>query len=269
VLEGADAFAASRAAFDALAVTLGSAQAGQRTHDQLEERLETDGRELLRLLLQDHLDLRALREQHAVGHAHQQGRIEPAADAEGISDRKVEPGHLRHLATVFGTVRITRCAWRATGTRNLCIPPTRLCTSPTGLRPCCVGLPQATVESRVISGSSSGPGLTAVISAPIAELHRKQERPRVGHRAQASFGPLSGLWAVPVMNSQTASLRARAATKGLPERATRGTCHDTRAMCPAWTLYGSVRRANTLAGSLSCGWENSARKSLPSLARPM
>lgn len=27
--------------------------------------------------------------------------------------------HLRHLATVFGTVRVTRCAWRASGARNL------------------------------------------------------------------------------------------------------------------------------------------------------
>src|SRR6266498_2763405 len=84
VLEGPDAFGASRAAFDELLATLGSAKAAGWTHDQLEEQLETDGRELLRRLYQDHLDLRALREQHAVG-----------------------------------TVRVTRCAWRAEGARNL------------------------------------------------------------------------------------------------------------------------------------------------------
>src|SRR6266536_2611645 len=65
VLEGPDAFGASRAAFDELLATLGSAKAAGWTHDQLEEQLETDGRELLRRLYQDHLDLRALREQHA------------------------------------------------------------------------------------------------------------------------------------------------------------------------------------------------------------
>jgi hypothetical protein len=110
-----EAFAGSHAAFAALAGTLASAEAGGWTHDQLEDRLETDGRELLRLLFQEHLDLRALREQHAVA----QGRVGPVTDAEGTCHRKVEQGHVRHLQTVFGTVRVTRSAWRATGTRNL------------------------------------------------------------------------------------------------------------------------------------------------------
>src|SRR6266487_3735775 len=47
-----DAFAGSRAAFDTLTATLASAEAGGWTHDQLEDHLETNGRELLRLLLQ-------------------------------------------------------------------------------------------------------------------------------------------------------------------------------------------------------------------------
>jgi hypothetical protein len=110
-----DAFAGSGAAFAALTATLGSAEAGGWTHDQLEEHLETGGREVLRLLLQDHLDLRAVREQHAVT----TGRIGPVADADGVGHRQVEQGHLRHLATVFGTVRVRRCAWRAEGASNL------------------------------------------------------------------------------------------------------------------------------------------------------
>lgn len=63
---GPDVFGASRAAFDALTTTLASATAGGWTHDQLEDHLATHGRELLRRLLQDHLDLRAVREQHAI-----------------------------------------------------------------------------------------------------------------------------------------------------------------------------------------------------------
>lgn len=113
------AFAASRGAFEALVVTLASAQAAGWTHDQLEDHLETDGREVLRLLYQDHLDLRALREQHAISHALAAGRMEPILDADGIGHRKVEPGHHRQLATVFGMVRVTRCAFRADTTRNL------------------------------------------------------------------------------------------------------------------------------------------------------
>jgi hypothetical protein len=113
--ESQDAFGAARAAFEALTATLASAEAGGWTHDQVEEHLERNGREVLRLLLQEHLDLRALRERHAVA----QGRISPVIDAGGIVHRNVEPGHTRHLATVFGTVRVTRCAWRADGARNL------------------------------------------------------------------------------------------------------------------------------------------------------
>ena len=114
-----DAFARSRAAFAELAATLGGAEAGGWTHDQLEDHLERDGRQLLRRLLQDHLDLRALREQHAVQDALTRGRVVAITDAEGIGHRKVERGHVRHLATVFGTVRVARCAWRADGARNL------------------------------------------------------------------------------------------------------------------------------------------------------
>ncbi len=56
-----------------------------------------------------------MRERHAVA----QGRAGPVTDADGTCHRKVEHDHVRHLATVFGTVRVTRCAWRADAARNL------------------------------------------------------------------------------------------------------------------------------------------------------
>jgi hypothetical protein len=115
MLERPDAFCASHAALDALTVTLAGAEAGCWTHDQPEDHLETRGREVLRLLLQDHLDLRAIRERQAV----QQQPVQPVTDAGGIGHRKMEQGHARHLATMFGKVRVTRCAWRADGARNL------------------------------------------------------------------------------------------------------------------------------------------------------
>jgi hypothetical protein len=115
VLGGPDAFCAARAAFEELTAALGGVEAGSWSHDRLEGYLEAHGREVLRLLLQDHLALRALREQQAA--AQQRGM--PLTDADGISHRTVEPGHVRQLTTVFGTVQVRRCAWRATGARNL------------------------------------------------------------------------------------------------------------------------------------------------------
>ena len=107
-------FAASRAAFAALLVELGGEGAARLGHAELEEVLDLRGRELLRRLYQDHLELRRLREELAVG-AH------PAAvtGPDGVIRHAVETGHQRLLATIFGTVVVGRCAWRAQGQRNV------------------------------------------------------------------------------------------------------------------------------------------------------
>jgi hypothetical protein len=59
-------------------------------------------------MLQDHLDLRALREQRV-----------RAIDVEGMVHANVEPGHRRHLSTVVGTVVVERLAYRHLGASNL------------------------------------------------------------------------------------------------------------------------------------------------------
>jgi hypothetical protein len=109
-----DPFAASRTAFDALAVELGAEEAAGLGHAELEDLLELRGRELLRQLLQDHLDLRQVRKERAV-HA----RPAPVTGADGVTRRAVETGHQHGLASIFGTVVVGRCAWRAKGQRNL------------------------------------------------------------------------------------------------------------------------------------------------------
>jgi hypothetical protein len=107
----ADPFARSRIGFEHLAEDLSGGRAGEMTHDQLEELIGARGRELERQLLQDHLDLRAIREQEALPAGRDQRR------AEGRS--RVERGHKRGLATVFGPVTVRRLAWRAPGRPNL------------------------------------------------------------------------------------------------------------------------------------------------------
>src|ERR1035438_7340871 len=68
------------------------------------------GREVLRQLVQDHDGLRAVREE-------QQAREQRALGTgpDGITRTRLETGHGRLLATLFGTVTVTRCAWRKPG----------------------------------------------------------------------------------------------------------------------------------------------------------
>ncbi len=105
----ADHFERSRARFETLAGFLEGEAAATLAHSELESRLEVDGRELLRSLLQDHLDMRAGREQ----------RIEAVADAEGAGRGLVDRGRERALHSVFGEVSVERLAYRARGACSL------------------------------------------------------------------------------------------------------------------------------------------------------
>jgi len=102
-------FDGSRERFEALLGFLGGERAMALSHSELEEHLQADGRELLRRLLQDHLDLRADREQ----------RIAAVVDAGGVPRRAAECGHRRALASVFGALSVRRLAYRRRGHCNL------------------------------------------------------------------------------------------------------------------------------------------------------
>src|SRR6185312_2745972 len=106
-IRDASSFAASADLFTILAGDLQAAEAAGLTACELEDLLAGRGREVQRQLLQDHLDLRATREEQAVRQHHV-----PATCAVGITRNRVETGHGRLLATLFGTVQVTRCAWR-------------------------------------------------------------------------------------------------------------------------------------------------------------
>jgi hypothetical protein len=111
----AGSFAASADLFTILVEELQSAEAAGLTACELEDLLAERGREVQRQLLQDHLDLRAVREERAARQVHL-----AATGADGITRTRVETGHGRLLATLFGTVQVTRCAWRWPGAPNLC-----------------------------------------------------------------------------------------------------------------------------------------------------
>jgi len=106
---GTVGFGASREQFDSLVCFLDGTDAAGLSHAELEERVDRDGRELLRRLLDDHLALRTLREQ----------RLANVAGDEGVVRGRVESGHTRALETVFGVVSVARLAYRAPGVANL------------------------------------------------------------------------------------------------------------------------------------------------------
>jgi len=102
-------FAQARACYEETEAWLAGEDAAALTHAELEDHLRARGRELLRRLLQDHLDLRAAREQRRDG----------VTGPDGIVRTRAEMGHSRPLATVFGQVTVTRMAYRAPGAPNV------------------------------------------------------------------------------------------------------------------------------------------------------
>lgn len=104
-----DDFAPSRAKFGLILSRLESEEAADLTHAELEELMATEGRELIRQMLQDHLRRRAALEP----------RLEAVVDAEGVPRGNVEEAHARSLTTVFGQVEVERLAYRRRGHANL------------------------------------------------------------------------------------------------------------------------------------------------------
>ncbi|MEU5943915.1 ISKra4 family transposase [Micromonospora sp. NPDC047548] len=115
-------FAQSRQRFEETVSWLVGTQAGGLSHAVLEQRLEVAGRELLRQLPQDHLDLRGVREE----------RLASVVGEDAVRRTHAERGHERALSTVFGQVDVTRIAYRAKGTDRR-FPADAVLNLPTGL----------------------------------------------------------------------------------------------------------------------------------------
>jgi hypothetical protein len=100
-------FAAAEQEFGNITTFLCSQEASSLPHSDLERMLEAHGRELMRKLLQAHLDLRSPGE--AAG---------PVRDATGET-RSREQLHERELETIFGTVTVSRTGYGAEGKPSL------------------------------------------------------------------------------------------------------------------------------------------------------
>lgn len=96
-----------RQCFEHIVDFLDSKEGCSMNHSELERELEKRGRELMRILLQEHLDNRG------------PGRCEePVGGADGI-ERPREKNQDRNIETVFGTVRLNRTGYGQEGVESL------------------------------------------------------------------------------------------------------------------------------------------------------
>jgi hypothetical protein len=97
----------SRQEFEAIVIGLDSQEARSMTHSDLEREMEKKGRELMRKLLQEHLESRGPGKS-----------AQPARSADGV-DRSHIRLQGRTLETIFGTVSIERAGYGQGGSRSL------------------------------------------------------------------------------------------------------------------------------------------------------
>ncbi len=103
------AFAESRRCFGELEDWMASEEAAGLQHAELEDQLDVRGRELLRRLFQDRLDLTAAREE----------RRNDVRGEDGVVRTRAEKGRARPLVTRFGQVSVSRIAYRSPGRSNV------------------------------------------------------------------------------------------------------------------------------------------------------
>ena len=103
------AFGESRKCFGELEDWLASEDAAGLQHGEMEEQLDVRGRELLRQLFQDRLDLTAACEK----------RRHDVTGQDGVVRTRAEKGRTRPLMTRFGEVTVSRIAYRSPGRANV------------------------------------------------------------------------------------------------------------------------------------------------------
>src|SRR3989304_2910399 len=102
-----DSYDMARDDLESIIEFLKSSAAGTLTHSMLEDVLNERGREVLRRLLQAHIDAR--------------GPGEAATAVKGVEgiERDTARVHDRELATIFGDVRVKRMGYGAEGMESL------------------------------------------------------------------------------------------------------------------------------------------------------
>ena len=111
-IEETNAFATSHEQFEHLASKLQSAELMGMTHSEVEAVLHQDGFELLRQLMQDHLDLRAQTERNVLEDG-------PLVGSDGQARTHRRRARSRALMTLFGEVMVSRAGYEGRGIERL------------------------------------------------------------------------------------------------------------------------------------------------------
>jgi hypothetical protein len=109
IIRGLEEFAAAREQFVALVNQLQSNQVLRMEHGEVEELISHEGTELLRRLLQGHLDRRAA----------QETKREGVKGPDGVLRRHVREACQRGLMTLFGEVTVQRLGYGARGEESV------------------------------------------------------------------------------------------------------------------------------------------------------
>ena len=109
IKQGVEEFAPAREQFAVIVAQLQSAVVLGMEHGAVEKLVSREGTELLRRLLQAHLDLRTGREKREAG----------VRGADGVTRSQVRQGCPRRLESLFGAVEVRRCGYSAPEERSL------------------------------------------------------------------------------------------------------------------------------------------------------
>lgn len=107
-----NAFTAADAHYAAFKARLQSQKVQEMEHAEVERMIDQEGCELMRLLLQDHVNLRTHTEQDA-------RELGPVVGSDGIERRHRRKTTGRGLMTVFGPVEVGRAGYNARGSSSL------------------------------------------------------------------------------------------------------------------------------------------------------
>ncbi len=228
-------FMNSRTAFEALVTLLAGDDTADLNHADVERLLDSDGRELLRCLYQDHLDLRGVRDTAAA---------RPMRGSDGEERTESRPGK-RALGTLFGPVVVHRLALVKRGVSGgvrpldayLNLPPDK--HSFGVQREICWGVAQNSFEASVDNlrrttgatlGKRQAEALVVDVAADFEAFYRDRPREKAHHGdlLVLTFDGCGIVMRPEALRAATRKKASRARRRSLAETAAGGTQRSER-----------------------------------------
>lgn len=167
IIEEAHQFSISKEKFELLICKLKSEEAAKMDHAALEELVNRDGNEILRQLYQDHLDLRATKEQ----------KQEAIQGSDGQYRNHRRQGETKKLRVIFGDVEVRRLSYEGRGMGSL-RPLDAELNMPSGL--CSYGVQRHLIDHAIkMSFEETGMQFERLAGGPRIQTSHRENHP--GH----------------------------------------------------------------------------------------